>query len=202
MKQWLRKSLIVVVSILTFGTVTPSHALWSQEQEVAKSQQRGSSADHTPNQPAVVVEAKLQSTDNRVDKEQFINEMTLEAERQSMTKFGPKISNVIENEFREIVLPNIESAIQMTAAQFPEDALASLEITETPSGGVSEKIFHIFNNDTQQDIIRFHVRRDKPPLEGYTFNFHYHTYHDEFQTHYSLGTIYWDKNTPPKWKAV
>lgn len=201
MKHWLRKSLIVIVSILTFGTVTPSHALWSEEQAVPKSQQRGaSSADQSTH--ATTVEASLQSEDDKLDKDQFIADMTTEAERQAFIKFGPKISNVIENEFREVILPNIESAIQMTAAQFPEDALMNLEITETPGGGVSEKIFHIFNNETKQDVIRFHVRRDKPPLEGYTFNFHYHTYHDEFQTHYTLGTIYWDKNTPPKWKTV
>lgn len=200
MRQWLRKSLIIIVSILTFGTVTPSHALWSNEQDVARSQLRGPSHDQSTNQSTV--EANLPTVEEKIGKEQFINEMTTKAERQSMIKFGPKISNVIENEFREVILPNMESAIQMTAAQFPEEALANLGITETPSGGVGEKIFHIYNQETNQDIIRFHVRRDKPPLEGYTFNFHYHTHHDQFQTHYTLGTIYWDKNTPPKWKAV
>ncbi|MFK4997806.1 hypothetical protein ACI2OX_11175 [Bacillus sp. N9] len=35
------KSLIILVSIITFGTVTPSHPVWSEEQGVAKSQQRG-----------------------------------------------------------------------------------------------------------------------------------------------------------------
>ena len=54
-----------------------------------------------------------------------------------------KISNVIEEEFCDVILPNIEAAIQMTVTQFPEEALANLTITESPGGGVSEKIFHI-----------------------------------------------------------
>ncbi|MBS4209832.1 YpjP family protein [Bacillus sp. FJAT-50079] len=200
MKQWLRKSLIILVSIITFGTVTPSHPVWSEEQGVAKSQQRGESSGHTASQPTV--ETTIPTEVVKAGKDDFIQTMTIEAERQSIEKFGPKISNVIEKEFRDVVLPNIEAAIEMTAAQFPEESLSQLAITESPSGGVSEKIFHIYNAETNKDIIRFHVRRDKPPLEGYQFNFHYHTYHDHFQTHYTLGTIYWDKNTPPKWKTV
>src|SRR5690606_5692626 len=92
--------------------------------------------------------------------------------------------------------------IEMTVEQFPDASLEKLAITEKPAGGISEKIFHIYETETNKDIIRFHVRRDKPPLEGYTFNFHYHTYHDQFQTHYALGNIYWDINTRPKWQTV
>ncbi|MBS4176632.1 YpjP family protein [Lederbergia citrea] len=199
MKLWLRKSLIILVSILTFGAVTPSHALWSENHELSKSQQRGSAPDEpSRNLP---VETALQA-DTRLKKNQFIAMMTNEAERQSIMKFGPKISTVIEDEFREVILPNIEAAIEMTSSQFPEEALANLSMTEMPGGGTSEKIFHIFNAETNKDVIRFHVRRDKPPLEGYTFNFHYHTYHDDFQSHYTIGTIYWDKNTPPNWQSV
>ena len=199
MKHWLRKTLIVLVSIFTFGTVTPSHALWSEDQDPGKSQQREQGLEQSSRQQTITTDFHVI---NRIEKDQLVTIMTEKAEQQALMKFGPKISNVIEQEFCDVILPNIEAAIQMTVAQFPEEALANLTITESPGGGVSEKIFHIYNAETKKDVIRFHVRRDKPPLEGYTFNFHYHTYHDQFQTHYSLGTIYWDKNTPPKWQSV
>lgn len=201
MKVWVRKTVIVLVSILTFGVVTPSHAIWSQNQEILKTtMQRGQnsttvSQNRSPENDYYVPEAQL-------DQQQFTQKMALIAEQQAMIKFGPKISPVIEKEFQEIILPNIIVAIDMTAAQYPEEELSNLAITEKPGGGVSEKIFNIYNQQTGQDIILFHVRREKPPLEGYRFNFHYHTYHDQFQTHHSIGTINWSKNTPPQWQSV
>jgi hypothetical protein len=130
-----------------------------------------------------------------------MEDLLKEAENQSYQKFGTKIKPVIENEFREIILPNIQSALQEMAFQFPEDDLKNITITEQPSPGHSEKIFNIKNSVTGKDILRFHVRRDNPPQAGYWFNFHFHTYHDGFQSHYDLGSIYWDKNTPPKWMS-
>ena len=70
--------------------------------------------------------------------------MMMEAEKQSFEKFGEKISPIIEDEFRQVILPKIQDAIEMTIAEYPEEELSSLAITETPSGGVSEKIFSIF----------------------------------------------------------
>jgi len=127
--------------------------------------------------------------------------MLIKAERQSYQKFGPKIKPVIENEFKEVILPSIEKALEEVSGQFPEEDFGYMTISERPSGGTSEKIFHIQNRRTSEDVMRFHVRRDNPPQQGYWFNFHYHTYHDQFQNHYSLGSIYWDKNTPPKWMS-
>ena len=98
-----------------------------------------------------------------------------------------------------MILPKIEVALEEMASQFPDEQLQSLTISEKPSGGRSEKIFHIYDTESGKDIIRFHVRQDHIPLEGYWFNFHYHTYHDSFSAHYELGSIYWDTNTPPKW---
>ncbi|MDV2888138.1 YpjP family protein, partial [Alkalihalophilus pseudofirmus] len=84
--------------------------------------------------------------------------------------FGTRIKPVIENEFREMILPNIETALAETAAQFPQEDLKHLIITEQPGKGLSEKIFHIKNVDTGKDIVRFHVRREHPPQSGYWFN--------------------------------
>ena len=128
-----------------------------------------------------------------------MEDLVNQAEVQSYRKFGAKIKPVIEGEFRDIILPNIEKALEEMAGQFPEEDLQNLAITEQPSGGYSEKIFHVKNRISGKDMLLFHVRRDHPPQAGYCFNFHYHTYHDQFQSHHELGTIYWAKNTPPKW---
>ncbi|MCJ7841138.1 YpjP family protein [Lederbergia sp. NSJ-179] len=203
MRMWIRKSLIILVSILTFGMVNPSHAFWSQNQESPKSLQRSSSSNATSQNRSSNEEMQLSVTMAERDQEdQIIDVLIGKAEQQAMIKFGPKISNVIESEFNEVIMPHIIGAIEMTAAQYPGEELKNLAITEKPGGGVSEKIFNIYHAETGKDLMLFHVRREKPPLEGYQFNFHYHTYHDQFQTHYTMGTIYWSKDTPPHWQTV
>lgn len=191
MPLWLRKSLVVLISILTFGMVSPTQA---SELLPAQSKSRDM---------ADAIQATQAKQDEQEIEEDlrgsFIEKVMKQAEEQSLEKFGPRIGPVIEDEFRQIILPNIEQAIASVAEQFPEEELASLSISEAPSGGISEKIFHISGD--HRDIIRFHVRRDQPPHEGYWFNFHYHTYHDNYQAHYDLGSIYWAKNTPPKWRT-
>lgn len=130
MKQWLRKSVVVLVSILTFGLVTPTHAFWNENQEVDKAKQESTNSGF-----------QQTSTNENVDRQQLIDQMMMEAEKQSYEKFGRKITPVIADEFREIILPKIQEAIEMTIAQYPKEELSSLAITETPSAGVSEKSF-------------------------------------------------------------
>ncbi|MGM0973949.1 MAG: YpjP family protein [Bacillota bacterium] len=195
MPNWLRKSFVVLVTILTFGLVTPSQAFLYENTNQLKAS-RASDVENSDKG------AELAEEENsNFDKENFIRQMLIEAETQSYEKFGAKIGPVIEDEFNEVILPEIEKAIQEVAVQFPEESLAQLKVTETPGGGLSEKIFHITNSMTDEDVIRFHVRRDHPPQQGYWFNFHYHTHHDQFQAHHELGSIYWNKNTPPKWMS-
>ncbi|ETI68454.1 YpjP family protein [Neobacillus vireti] len=197
MNKWLRKSLFVVVSALTFGLVTPTQLM--NNVNVEKPSDRDAFE-------ASATERSLSSTtafleESEFDRDKFIENLIKQAENQSYQKFGTRIKPVIENEFREVILPNIEKAVDETAAQFPEENLKNLTITEQPGSGHSEKIFNIKNGETGKDILRFHVRRDNPPKAGYWFNFHYHTYHDDFQNHHELGAIYWAKNTPPKWMS-
>ena len=137
--------------------------------------------------------------EGRFDRQQLISEFKDKAEEKAYQKFGEKIHPKINNEFKSMILPKIEEAIEEMAAQFPDDQLQSLTISEKPSSGRSEKIFHIYHTESGKDVMRFHVRQDHVPLEGYWFNFHYHTNHDSFASHYELGSIYWDTNTPPKW---
>ena len=193
MPAWLRKSLVVVISMVTFGMVSPAQVngfLTTTSERSEKSTAAETSFIDSLDVPL----------DEEAEREMFIHRTMMEAEQQSFQKFGAKIGPVIEDEFRQSILPNIEKAIEMVAFQFPGEKLNSLRITEIPGGGESEKIFHIIG-DNGKDIIRFHVRRDQPPKDGFWFNFHYHTYHDTFQTHYELGRIFWAKNTPPKWKS-
>jgi len=193
MPAWLRKSLVVLISIFTFGMVSPAQAngfLTPTTERAEKSASAETSYNETLDSPH----------DEKAERDKFIGRAMKEAEMQSFQKFGKKIGPVIEDEFRQTILPNIEKAIEMVAVQYPGERLNYLRITEMPGGGESEKIFHI-TDDNGKDIIRFHVRRDQPPKDGFWFNFHYHTYHDSFQTHYELGTIFWAKNTPPKWKS-
>lgn len=197
MNKWLRKSLFVIVSIFTFGLVTPTQLLNSVNAEVPSDRD----AFEAPSQTGNFTRDAAYLEDSKFDREQFVETLVKKAELQSYQKFGTKIKPVIENEFRDIILPNIQHAIEETAAQFPEDDLQNLTITEIPGSGNSEKIFNIKNSTTGEDILRFHVRKDHPPQAGYWFNFHYHTCHDDFQTHHELGAIYWDKNTPPKWMS-
>nr|WP_249310338.1 YpjP family protein [Bacillus sp. FJAT-49736] len=174
--------------------VTPAHAFWNGNQEVDKSEQQKHNS--TQNQSITSFQ------ESKFDRENIVHSMMAEAEKQSFEKFGEKIGPVIEDEFRQVIMPNIQRAIEMTVKEYPEERLEALAISEKPSGGIGEKIFHIYDANTNEDIIRFHVRRDHPPMDGYYFDFHYHVQFDNYQKHYALGTIYWDKNTPPKWMSV
>ncbi|MDQ1145350.1 hypothetical protein QE429_002177 [Bacillus sp. SORGH_AS 510] len=196
MSKWLRKPLFVLISILTFGLVTPTQLMNSVN------------ADNFKDRDAFEATADRNFTqqngfyqESEFNREEFMEELIKQAEIQSYQKFGTKIKPVIEDEFREIILPKIEMAIAQTANQFPEEDLKNLTITEQPGSGLSEKIFNIKDSVTGKDILRFHVRRDNPPKAGYWFNFHYHTIYDEYQSHHELGTIFWAKNTPPKWMS-
>lgn len=195
MPKWLRKSLLVLVTVVTFGMVTPQALLADPSNEDKQAKR-----DIYESTPSIKEESYFDSEES-LDRDKFINQMVKKAEEQSFVKFGTRIKPVIEDEFKEVILPNIEKVIAEVAMQYPEEDLTQLIVSEVPSGGTSEKIFHILNKETKKDIIRFHVRRDHPPQESFAFNFHYHTVHDQFQSHHDLGSINWDKNTPPNWMS-
>jgi hypothetical protein len=197
MNNWLRKTLFVLVSVLTFGLVTPTQLI----NTVNADNLNDRDTFEATTDESTLTQSNTFIKESDFDKEKFIGELIKQAELQSYQKFGTKIKPVIENEFREIILPNIEKALEEIAVQYPEEDLKNLTITEQPGAGHSEKIFNINNRVIGKDILRFHVRRDNPPQAGYWFNFHYHSYHDDFQIHHELGSFYWAKNTPPKWMS-
>ncbi|MFC3885245.1 YpjP family protein [Bacillus songklensis] len=198
MPKWVRKTLIVLITVCTFGLVTPPDYLYIDDVKADKATKEGYVRPQDP-QPIIVQSWEPEQESPFYDSDTFIDFAMEEAERQSIEKFGPKITPVIEDEFKEAILPQIEMVLSELASQWPEEEFQNLQISEKPAGGYGEKIFHVYNRETGKDLIRFHVRRDHPPQEGYWFNFHYHTWKDQFQKHHDLGSIYWDVNTPPKW---
>ncbi|SHQ83034.1 Uncharacterised protein [Mycobacteroides abscessus subsp. abscessus] len=196
MPKWLQKSFVVLVTILTFGLVTPSQTfLYNQASAEKPTREDAVKAETTYNQLEDTTEEDSDSSG------QIIQSWLNEAEELSYQKFGSRIKPVIEDEFKQVILPNIHKAIEEVAVQYPEEKLAYLQLSEVPTGGNAEKIFHLYSKESNKDIIRFHVRKDHPPQSGYWFNFHYHTSEDNFEAHHELGSIYWDTNTPPKWMS-
>ncbi|MFY4776069.1 YpjP family protein [Metabacillus sp. RGM 3146] len=182
MNKWLKKTLVILFSIVTFGMIAPPQVLLAEENHSDQAS-AGFLGDgqYTPKE-------KQQSPD--------INQIYREADEQAFIKFGSKIGPVIEGEFRTFILPKMEEAIAETLQTTDG---TSFTVSKKPGKGKSEKIFHIYSSVTGEDLIRFHVRIDQPPKEGYWFNFHYHTYKDSYMKHHDLGSIYWNKNTPPGW---
>ena len=187
MKKWFQKSIIITVALLTFGMISPDHSIW--EQLLEKESQNTFSTEKSSVEYSNVIE---ESVDQK-------EQLALAAKEQSYIKFGQRIGPVIQDEFEQVIFPRIQEAIDATVHSLDDKSISQLSITEKPSGDYHEKIFHIFDEHSKKDLIRFHVRTDKKPLEGYYFNFHYHLAEDKYAKHYVLGEIYWSKNTPPKW---
>lgn len=196
MPKWIQKSIVVLVTVLTFGLVTPSQLF-----EIIDDKPPKRDTVQSKSQDSSEVQTQIEYDHPENNEQQVINSLMREAEYYSYEKFGKRIKPLIEDEFKEIILPNIQKAIEEVAYQFEGNQLQYLVISEAPTGGDSEKIFHIADREKDQDVIRFHVRKDHPPQAGYWFNFHYHTLLDDFQEHHELGSIYWDTNTPPKWMS-
>ncbi|GIO26623.1 YpjP family protein [Ornithinibacillus bavariensis] len=189
MNRWMRKIAVALIAVLTFGLYTPTYLIADENnnKEVI--------SPEDSNRGNVAVLPIRQEAQEETD---IIRTLTEKAKQQSLKKFGPKISEKVEDEFMEVILPNIELALKSIVK---EDEAAYISITEQPSNGYGERIFNLHNEQTNQDIAKFHVRRDNRPQEGYWFNFHYHVMEDNFEQHHALGEIYYDKNTPPKWMA-
>ncbi|MHA6260850.1 YpjP family protein [Sporosarcina sp. CAU 1771] len=193
MKKWLQKSLIVTVALLTFGVITPGHEIWTFLQEKSDTKQAGVPQENT------TYHLGFDEPETKYHFRSIEDEIVETAKQQAYVKFGSKIGPVIGDEFDEVIFPKIDEAIRMTLLDTNDIQKRRLAISEKPAGNYSEKIFHVVDMDLNKDVIRFHVRTEKRPQDGFFFNFHYHISEDNFATHYSIGDIYWSKNTPPKW---
>ncbi|MEK9198129.1 YpjP family protein [Ureibacillus sp. 179-F W5.1 NHS] len=200
MKKWLQKTLVITVALLTFGLITPNHEIWDA---LENGHGNNGSSDSTiqsnaSNEQVTTVVEDGYAIEQSEDK-QDLDSILFAAKEQSYIKFGPRIAPVIGQEFEEKIFPKLEEVITMTLSSLDEDSIKYLAITDRPSGQYGEKIFHISDGTSGKDLIRFHVRTEKRPQDGYYYNFHYHTSKDKFVAHHSLGDIFYSKNTPPKW---
>ncbi|MDN4492722.1 YpjP family protein [Ureibacillus aquaedulcis] len=199
MKKWLQKTLVITVALLTFGLITPNHEIWdSLDNSQANNGSEGSNIEsNSTEQVSALVEDSFADVDHNDTTN--IEPILLAAKEQAYIKFGPRIAPVISDEFDSKIYPKLEEVIELTLTNLDADTVRYLAISNQPSGEYNEKIFNISNGTSGKDLIRFHVRTEKRPQEGYYYNFHYHTSEDNFIAHHSLGDIYWSKNTPPKW---
>src|SRR5690606_34802168 len=161
---------MIAVAVLTLGAISPNHMIWENLLE-----------DKAPsNSQAAEGNEKLYTYDFLDPSELYYSSQSVletvhkAAEEQAYLKFGSRIGPVIQDEFQTSILPNIQQAINDHLSGLDPDKQRLLAISERPSGDHAEKIFHVYNSETSKDLIRFHVRTEKKPLEGYFFNFHYH----------------------------
>lgn len=230
MLNWIKKILVTFVAVLTFGTVVPnSHVSTDKSQssksnrlekpasdvqlkteavpEIEQEHETESIAEKTQeSKPKISIPSSWQEVAATVpDEGELRDQLTkytiVQAEKQGFKKFGPAIAEQVGGEYRDEILPKFGQVMESVVSGLDEDTLRNLEVTDSPSGGFGEKIFHVADTRNGEDLVRFHVRRDHPPQDGYWFNFHYHLPSDDFQGHYELGQIYWDKDTPPQWRA-
>ncbi len=195
MKLWWRKIAVVFITILTLGIYTPTNLLEVDADKRDDSNLSSSSDIETTS----VIEETTQSYIAEDPREAYLEHLHKEAKELSLEKFGPRITDKVENEFAAVILPQMETLLANLVEHSEE--YKDIAITEKPSEGYGERIFNVSNNNTNETLVKFHVRRENRPLEGHYFNFHYHLNEDRFQKHYHIGDIYWDKNTPPKWMA-
>lgn len=189
MKQWMKKIAVMAIAFVTLGMYVPT----SLTQESVEAKPRMNSDSDVSEQSNTVV---LEETPPFVDPMVALSE---KAKEQMLRKMGPRISERVADEFTTVILPKIEQVMETVMLDENGEPISHYGITEDPSSGYGERIFHVYDYHKQENVVKFHVRRVHRPLEGHWFNFHYHLNTDQFETHYEIGEIFWDKNTPPKW---
>lgn len=191
--KWLQKLLIGLVAFLTFGLITPTHDIWSSLQNKDHTRQIGPSVE------AEDYYIGLSESEEDEKSESLEEAFIVRAQELAYEKFGTKIGPVIASEFDEVIFPKMNEVLLQTLNETNESVKNQLAMSEKPAGNYSEKIFNVYDEQNKKDLIRFHVRTDKRPQDGYYFNFHYHMADDDYIKHYTIGDIYWSKDTPPKW---
>ncbi|WP_408006220.1 YpjP family protein [Pseudalkalibacillus sp. A8] len=214
MPVWLRKTLVVLITVFTLGTVSPPPHLLADSDEKATAESTANyieekelvkpSIEKAPEpdfQTASWNEIASAYEDTEDLQEAFVTYTVIQATEQTKEKFGERIESKRGEEFRAVILPKIEETIGQLSSKLDEETIRSLSISDRPTKGKGEKIFHIKNAVTGKDVFRLHVRRENPPGQGHWFSFHYHDARDDFASHHELGSIYWDRNTPPNWMS-
>ncbi|WP_053220163.1 YpjP family protein [Virgibacillus senegalensis] len=203
MKLWLKKISVILITFMTLGMYIPPNYLDTSAAEKDEVLSKSDSDSHAS--ATLVPLGGEEDTDTRLgeekDSDQLIAALTDEAAERTVAKLGPRIYPRVEDEFKSNILPVLQEVIGEILTEAGDEKIPYFVITEQPASGYGERIFNIHDVQADQDVAKFHVRRDNRPGEGYWFNFHYHLEEDGFEGHHTIGEIYWDKNTPPKWMA-
>ena len=133
-----------------------------------------------------------------VSKDEVIEQLMDEGQKITSAKIGERLMPRVEREFQDVILPKMEQVITEMVDTYDSEDYQHLTISSAIGKGDGERIFHIMNEKTGEDVLCFHVRRDRPPLEGFSFNFHFHSHTDQFEAHHMLANVYWGKDTPAK----
>ncbi|WEG18419.1 YpjP family protein [Alkalihalophilus pseudofirmus] len=213
MMPWMKRGLVISSALLTLGIFVPPNEYIKEVQAQAPAKSIGESSE----KPLVykVNETSYElyhdvlplSTDHYIHRDSSSQEVFTEYVMnymydQSMMKFGSAIAGKIEEPFKQEILPKLKDILIDTTSDLTKEEWEQVTLSKHPAAGLGEKIVHLYNQESGEDLLRFHVRRDHPPKQGYLFNFHYHTYLDQFEKHHDLGSIYWGKDSPPQWMSV
>ncbi|WP_235820314.1 YpjP family protein [Halalkalibacter krulwichiae] len=209
----MKRGLVVSSALLTFGLFVPTTDYVREVQAEAPQKTAGEESEkpliyqvneHSYELFDEVLPAKTDQYIHRsAASAELLNDFIVkQAIKQSKLKFGTVITEKINSSFEEEIIPNLDKVLRETTQTLSDKDWEKVKISSIPSAGLGEKILHLYNDETGEDIFRFHVRRDQPPKQGYTFNFHYHTYLDQHEKHHELGSIPWGKDMPPRWNYV
>ncbi|QSS99338.1 YpjP family protein [Pontibacillus sp. ALD_SL1] len=208
MKRWVRKTFTILTAIVTLGLYVPPTTLDADATEKNKAfspkeniEEKKASSTNATDSDHFLDLPDLSEDVPRLDPEQYLSNLGEVAKEQTIAKLGPRIVEKIDPVFMDDTLNNVENEVRYVMENVDEHEISNYAITLDPAPGYGEKIFHVYNSITNAELARFDVRRDNRPGEGYWFNFHYHVSEDQFEKHYAIVDLYWDKNTPPKWMS-
>ncbi|WP_077622785.1 YpjP family protein [Sediminibacillus massiliensis] len=196
MKLLLKKISVILITFMTLGMyIPPTYLDANAQREDVVAEKDSVDTEHSSE--IENIEGELPS----IDQVNYFEIISGRAKEQTVAKMGPRIADKVEKEFTSEVWPKMEEALKSISLEAGEETARYYAVSEELSSGYGEKIFNVYDVRNEKDIAKFHVRRENRPGEGYWFNFHYHLSVDGFEEHHTLGEIYWNKNTPPKWMA-
>lgn len=199
MKLWFKKLFVLIVAVMTLGFYVPPLNLEINAETESNETEPDNNTDHKAE--SLVYDTSVyidEITDYQPDPVEVLID---QAKDHMIEKLGSRISVQIDRELKEQVLPNLEFVVAGLIENKGTDHAVDLTIVESQVSGYGEKVFDLYDEDQEQIIAKFHVRRENRPLDGYWFNFHYHLVEDGFEAHYGIAEVYWSKNTPPKWRS-
>ncbi|SDB82621.1 YpjP-like protein [Pelagirhabdus alkalitolerans] len=201
MEVWIKKLFVAIVAIMTLGLYVPPLDVDANVESDYK-EIEPENKNETVHTQTIDRDAELESDQSRPQVAlDPVEELSYQAAARITEKMGPRMMAQVDDVIYDEVIPNVETVINELVDDYDPNQLFNLELIEQPSPGYGEKIFDLYDQEQESIIAKFHIRRENKPQSGYWFNFHYHLTDDQFERHYSIGDVYWGKNTPPKWMS-